>query len=379
MTRPGNRHPSIFLDSGNNVVGEWQRELPVGWYREIISGTRRGPLAAALRSLFRVVSIGYGWAVRYRNWRFDTGRARVYRLPTPVVSVGNLTLGGTGKTPMVAWLAKWFSDHHLRVGVVSRGYKAPRQGASDEALELQRQLPSLVHVEDPDRVRAAWKAIRQFQCQILVADDAFQHRRLARDLDVVLVDASEPWGFGYLFPRGLLREPICALRRADVVVLSRSDMVSATRRAELRQQLLCEAPQADWGEAIHEPMELVNAQGQTAAVAALAGKPVAAFCGIGQPEGFRYTLNQCHYHLQDFRALPDHDPYDARQLARLADWAGQLQVDAVLCTLKDLTKIPLTELGGHPLWALRIGLRLVEGQQKLEDRLRQLVAKALGG
>jgi len=369
---------NLLSEAEGTVLVERRKELPVGWYHQIVSGQRRGPVAAALRSFFRVVSIGYGWAVRYRNWRFDTGRAKVHRLPTPVVSVGNLTLGGTGKTPMAAWLAKWFSDHHLRVGVISRGYKAPRRGASDEAQELQWQLPGLVHVEDPDRLRAAWIAIRHFQCQILVADDAFQHRRLARDLDVVLVDAGEPLGFGHLFPRGLLREPISALRRADVVVLSRSDMVSATRRAELRQQLLSHAPQANWAEAVHAPVVVVNALGQTAAVGALAGRPVAAFCGIGRPEGFLYTLQQCNYCLVDFWPLPDHAPYDARQLARLDAWARRLQVDAVLCTMKDLTKIPLTELGGRPLWALRIGLRLLEGQQELEERLVQLVAKARG-
>ncbi len=349
----------------------------MGWYPEIVSGEWRGLLAAGIRGLFRAISVGYGWVVRYRNWRFDTGRAKVHRLPVPVVSVGNVTLGGTGKTPMVAWLVRWFLDHHVRVGVISRGYKAPRPGASDEAQELRRQLPGLVHVEDPDRVRAGWKAIQQFGCQLLVADDAFQHRRLARDLDMVLVDAREPFGFGYLFPRGLLREPIRGLRRADVVVLSRADMVSVAQRDEIRQKILAEVPQADWVEAVYVPVELVNAEGQTVAVESLAGQPVAAFCGIGQPAGFRYTLEQCGYQLIDFRALPDHYPYRPWQVGRLADWLSLLEVKAVLCTLKDLAKIPQCHLGGHPLWGLRIGIELIEGQAALEERLRALVGKAL--
>ncbi|MCS7306307.1 MAG: tetraacyldisaccharide 4'-kinase [Thermoguttaceae bacterium] len=348
-----------------------------GWYHQIVRGDRRGALATGVRGFLHAISVGYGWVVRYRNWRFDTGRAKVHRLPVPVISVGNLTLGGTGKTPMVGWLAKWFFDRHLRVGVISRGYKAPRSGVSDEALELRRQLPELIHVEDPDRVRAGWKAIEQFGCQILVADDAFQHRRLARDLDIVLIDAKEPFGFGYLFPRGLLREPIGGLRRADVIVLSRVDMVSGSRRSQLRDQILAVAPQTDWVEAVHEPIELVNAKGETAPVHALAGQPVLAFCGIGQPEAFRYTLEHCSYHLSDFQALPDHYPYRPRQLAQLADWASQWPVAAVLCTLKDLTKIPQDRMADRPLWALRIGIRLVEGESLLENRLTQLMNKAL--
>ncbi len=328
-----------------------------------------------VRGFFHAVSIPYGWGVRYRNWRFDTGRAKVDRLPVPVVSVGNLTLGGTGKTPMVAWLAQWFQRHRLRVGVISRGYKAQPAQRSDEALELEHQLPGLIHVANPDRVQAGRQAVEKFSCQVLVADDAFQHRRLARDLDIVLVDALEPFGYGYLFPRGLLREPIQNLQRAHVVVLSRSDMVELQRRAQIRAAVLRWAPEAIWVEAVHAPLELVNAQGQSASVESLAGQPVVAFCGIGQPAGFRRTLEQCGYHVAAFRELPDHYAYRPRQTAQLAEWVSRWDAAAVVCTLKDLMKIPYAQLGGRPLLALRIGLQLLEGCSALENLLSRLLSQ----
>lgn len=351
----------------------------MGWYQEILGGQRTGPAAALVRGFFYAVSIPYGWAVRYRNWRFDTGRATIFRLPVPVVSVGNLTLGGTGKTPMAAWLARWFQNHGVRVGVISRGYKAQPSRRSDEALELQRQVPGLIHVENPDRVWAGREAVEKFSCQVLVADDAFQHRRLARDLDLVLMDAAMPFGLDHLFPRGFLREPVEGLRRADAVVLSRSDMVDPQKRSAIRERVLLLAPRAVWVEAVHVPFDLVNAQGQTLPLEALAGRSVAAFCGIGHPAGFLHTLRQCGYQTAAFRELPDHCPYPPRQIAQLADWVRQLDVAAVVCTLKDLIKIPHPQLADRPLWAVRIGLQLLEGRSALENLLSRLLPQPQHG
>lgn len=345
----------------------------MGWYHQIVSGQRSGLGPSLVQAVFRAISVPYGWAVRYRNWRFDTGRGWVFRLPVPVVSVGNLTLGGTGKTPMVAWLARWFHTHHLRVGVISRGYKAHSIGRSDEALQLQQQVPGLVHVENRDRMAAGREAIEKFFCRVLVADDAFQHRRLARDLDIVLLDAVEPFGFGRLFPRGLLREPMESLHRAQVVVLSRADMVGPEKRAEIRHQVAQWASEAVWVEAVHAPVSLVNAQEESLPVESFAGQPVAAFCGIGQPAGFRHTLCRCGYEVAHFRELPDHDAYRPPRLAQLEQWVSRLDVAAVLCTLKDLVKIRRVQLADRPLWALRIEMELVEGRSALEARLRQFL------
>ena len=199
---------------------------------DLLSGRRRGLGAALLRGGLRLAETPYAWAMRWRNHRYDSGAATVHRLDVPVISVGNLTTGGTGKTPLVFWLAQWFRDRAIPVAVVSRGYRAPQAARAatatsenDEARELAARLPDVPHLQNPDRVAAARQAIRQFQCRAIILDDAFQHRRIGRDLDIVLLDALEPLGFGHVLPRGLLREPVEGLRRADLVALSRADVL----------------------------------------------------------------------------------------------------------------------------------------------------------
>ena len=159
--------------------------------------------------------------------------------------MGNLSLGGTGKTPMVQWLARWFRERGVRVAVISRGYGAKHGGgANDEALELERKLPGVDHLENPDRVAAVQQAVATFGARLIVLDDAFQHRRMARNLDIVLLDALEPFGFEHVFPRGTLREPISGLARAHVVALSRAELLDSAARREIRQRVKSLAPEA---------------------------------------------------------------------------------------------------------------------------------------
>src|SRR5262249_14336937 len=155
----------------------------------------------------------YGLAVRLRNLCYHLGWKRSYRAPVPVVSVGNLTVGGTGKTPCVEYVARYYREHDLRVAILSRGYggssrpPTPSSGRNDEARVLEENLPDVPHLQGADRVALATVAVEELDSEVLVLDDGFQHRRLARNLDVVLVDTTVPWGYGYLLPRGLLREP----------------------------------------------------------------------------------------------------------------------------------------------------------------------------
>ncbi len=182
-------------------------------FRELVSGHRRGPDATALRGLLRAAELPYTLAVRFRNHRYDRRRTAVHHVSVPVISVGNLTLGGTGKTPMVKWLARRVEDLGARVALVSRGYRAASGELNDEARELAQALPTIPHIQNRDRVAAARFAIEKFNPDVLLLDDGFQHRRLARDLDVVLLDALEPFGFDHVFPRGTLREPLDGLAR----------------------------------------------------------------------------------------------------------------------------------------------------------------------
>ena len=191
-------------------------------FRDLVSGRKRGVGASLLRAALGAAEIPYAWAMRRRNRRYDARRAAVHRVDATVISVGNLTLGGVGKTPMVLWLAQWLSARSIPLAIVSRGYGA-RGGANDEARELAQRLPGVPHLQNPDRIAAAEEAIRRHSVRAILLDDAFQHRRIARDLDIVLLDAFEPFGFGHVFPRGTLREPLEGLRRADIVALSRAD------------------------------------------------------------------------------------------------------------------------------------------------------------
>ena len=301
-------------------------------------------------------------------------RAAVHRVDAAVISVGNLTLGGVGKTPMVLWLAQWLSARSIPLAIVSRGYGA-RGGANDEARELAQRLPGVPHLQNPDRVAAAEEAIRRHAVRAILLDDAFQHRRIARDLDIVLLDAFEPFGFDHVFPRGTLREPLEGLRRADLVALSRADFLDSRGRADLRARVGQIAPHAGWLELAHVPKTLLAASGKQASLESLAGRPVVAFCGLGNPAGFRRTLAQGGWRLVDFREFPDHHVYTPRDLDRLADWARRHGAEAVLCTRKDLVKLDGDCLGITPLWAVSVDLEILEGREVLERRLEAMLRR----
>jgi tetraacyldisaccharide 4'-kinase len=345
-------------------------------FRELVSGRWRGPLAAGLRGALALVEGPYGWIVRRRNERFDRGAANVNRVAAPVVSVGNLTVGGTGKTPLVAWLARWFLSRQVGVTLISRGYGAHDGRPNDEALELAARLPGVPHLQNPDRAAAAREALARQPGQVLILDDAFQHRRLARDLDIVLLDALAPFGYGRLLPRGLLREPVESLARAQAIALSRSDAVPfETRRAiEIRVREL--APRAAWLELVHRPCGLVAANGDSLPLGELRGQRISAFCGIGNPAGFRHTLESSGLVVCDLLALPDHCPYEACDLARVEEWLARQDAEFAVCTRKDLVKIPHAALAGRKLLALEIELEIVRGQAELEMLLAPLAERA---
>jgi tetraacyldisaccharide 4'-kinase len=318
-----------------------------------------------MRSGLRLAEIPYSCVMRARNWRYDKQWSEIQRVEVPVISVGNLTMGGTGKTPMVAWLARWFRKRGVRVTLISRGYGASAGARNDEALELEQQLSDVPHLQNPDRVAAARVAIEELECQMILLDDGFQHRRLARNLDIVLLDACEPFGYGHVFPRGMLREPISGLRRAHVVALTRADMADDRRRNEIRRTVARYAPQAVWVEVTHEPQLLLSAEGNTAPLSSIHEQSVAAFCGIGNPVGFRHTLESLQCRIVGFREFPDHHAYTRADIENLAAWVDQLDAATIVCTHKDLVKIGLTHLGSKRLWALAIGLRFFHGENDL--------------
>lgn len=345
-------------------------------FKRLVDGTSRGPAATLARLGLTAVSAPYGLTVAARNAAYDLGLLPVTRADVPVVSIGNLTLGGTGKTPLVAWTARLLARLGRRPAIVSRGYGARPGETSDEAAELSILLPEVPHVADRDRPRAAALAAAA-GADAVVLDDGFQHRRLARDLDIVAVDATDPCGCGRLFPRGLLREPLAGLARAHAVVLTRASAVEAPRRAEIRAALAAACrgrPPPVWAEADHRPVGLRTAAGDTQPLDTLRGRRVFAFAGIGNPAAFRTAVAALGAEIVGFQPLADHHAYRATDLDALGRAAATARADLVVTTLKDLVKVRRDALAELPLAALEIAIDFSSGAASLESAVGAAVA-----
>jgi tetraacyldisaccharide 4'-kinase len=349
----------------------WENRINAEAWYALIRGERRGPLAATARLGLRLASWPYALGVWWRNRAFDRGRWPVMRAVAKVVSVGNLTVGGTGKTPCVEWVARYFRARDVQVAILSRGYGS-EVGRNDEAMVLEENLPDVPHLQDPDRVAAAERAVEESESELLVLDDGFQHRRLHRDLDIVLIDAMRPPARDALLPRGTLREPASGLRRAGAIVLTRCDQVPVSEVEGIRAWLAARWPQVPVALTEHRPMELTSADGLIAPVSELSGKVVGGFCGIGNPGAFRRTLEALGANVADFRAFADHHQYTRGDVEALARWAETLPAGAVLATTqKDWVKLRVGELAGRRLWAVRIGLHFRAGEEAFSAALER--------
>jgi len=313
-------------------------------------------------------------ATTLRNLSYDRGWSKSHRADVPVISVGNLTLGGTGKTPCVETIARFYRELDLMVVILSRGYGS-QGGRNDEALVLEANLPDVPHLQGQDRVALAHTAVEELEAEVLILDDGFQHRRLARQLDIVLIDVTQPWKHARLFPRGLLRESRRSLQRATLVMLTRCDRLEGVGREQFVAEVRQYYPTGPIVQTTHEPLELVGVGERTELLESLQCRRVVAFCGIGNPEAFRRTLTNLGVDLIDFRTYPDHHPYGRDDVMDLQSWASK-QADEVwvLTTQKDFVKIGLPDLGGRLLWAVKIGLRFLDGQDAFEECLRGVIA-----
>lgn len=328
----------------------------------------------AARAGLRLVSWPYGIAAWTRNRLFDRGWKRVHRVAVPVVSVGNLTLGGTGKTPCVEWVTRFYRERDVQVAIISRGYGA-EAGRNDEAMVLEENVPDAPHYQGADRVVEAERAIEESESELLVLDDGFQHRRLHRDLDIALIDATHPPARDDLFPRGTLREPVSGLRRANAILLTRCDQVAGVEVSAIRTWLARRWPNTPVATTEHRPVALVGTDGRSEPVESLAGRAVGAFCGIGNPAAFRHTLESLGATVADFRAFPDHHAYTRGDVEELTRWAGTLPANALIATTqKDWVKLRVREFANRELWAVRIGLTFQEGEAEFAGLLERILA-----
>ena len=376
----------------------WQ-SLHDAWWRLATQSQPRSFSDALACSALATGAVAYRAAVALRNAAYDQGLAAQVRLPCRVVSVGNLTVGGTGKTTCVEFIAKKLLAAGSRVAVLSRGYGgSPRDyclqmeagrllvngepiagtdGLADEPQLLARHLAGVPVLVGRRRDRTGRLAHTQFGAETLILDDGFQHRRVARDCDIVLIHARMPFGGWALLPRGPMREPLSALSRAHAIIVTKADEALETLGA-LEERLRSLNPDAALATAVHEPSTLWEAATeQPLDLSRLEGLQVGLVSSIGDPDGFEATLRRLHATVAWHRAFPDHHRYRAKDWAALRREQG-VRPEAIVTTEKDWLR--LKPVAGNtpldvPLWVLGVRLRLLTGDTLLDDRLAGLRAR----
>ncbi len=368
-------------------------------YFDLISGRTRGPVAGLLRAGLHGLSLVYGVVVALRNAWYSTIRRAALRVRRPVISIGNLTVGGTGKTPTAVWVARHLIGRGLRVAILTRGYR-PRpppdqspltseggrgspfgsiQGGraeSDEARLLARLCPEATVIVDSDRTAAAERAVSG-GADVLILDDGFQHRRLARDLDVVLVDATLPLGFGRLLPRGLLREGPASLRRADLVIVTRSDALDEAGRAGLRADL----DRLSGGKPVlacrHRAAGFVDLRGRPVPEVEADAMQAVLFAGIGRFSAFVRTAEGLGVRVLAAYEFPDHHEYSAEEVEELPRVAAHLDANVLLTTEKDAVRLAGRWTDAMvPLMALRVEVEFApEDDMMLREAINRLAPR----
>lgn len=342
-------------------------------YFDAISGVDREWSADLLRLALRLASLPYAAATELRNLGFNQGVIRTQSVSCPVLSIGNLTTGGTGKTPTVAWLVRQLLHLGCRPAIISRGYRSLDGEENDEKRLLDDLCPGVPHLQHRHRFTAAQKVLQSTDINAIVLDDGFQHRQLHRDLDFVLIDALNPWGFNALLPRGLLRERLGQLARADVVFITRCELAGDEQVVQIQQQIRRRTA-APILRTAFQATQFVNSTGATLPLEQVAERQTVAFCGIGNPEGFQRALARLAAGIsaENFLCYPDHHHYSDADLRRICERAESQQAEFLLTTRKDLVKIRQDQLGRVPLWALDIQLTFLDDPTLLIGMLRTL-------
>jgi tetraacyldisaccharide 4'-kinase len=316
---------------------------------------------------------------------------KIHRAEVPVISTGNLTTGGTGKTPLVIRLCNTlisipqFKLSISQCAILTRGYKAAKNsgdepvGYGDEPAVIAQSCPGVQVVVNPDRVAGAAEAVGRFGAKVLVMDDGFQHRRLGRDLDIVAIDSTVPFGYGKLLPAGLLREPVSALKRADAAVITRSDQVDKSELIQIEEKLNQINPEIVIARSVHAPVCAKSIDNREINLEALEGKKIFAFCGIGNPNAFLSTVKGLGAELAGSKVFDDHYHYTDDCLADIYEQAKGLKAELILTTQKDWVSFSPSAMPnsseGVNFAYLEIELHFISG----EDKITRLINNALAG
>lgn len=330
-------------------------------FRQMISGSDTSAGAKLVRAFATASEPVYASLMHIRNGLFDRAIFKSRSLCRPTISVGNITTGGTGKTPVVQWLAQQLKNRGHQPAILLRGYKSTAAGISDEQKLLARTGCPVI--ADPSRTRGAARALRQHpQSTLFILDDAMQHRWAARDFDLVLISAIEPFGLGRVFPRGLLREPLAGLSRASAFLITHADEVDAQAIKTIETTLTRYNPRAPVFRCDH----LVDVD--------LTGKRYFAFCGIGSPQSFFRATSTKSGTCVGQMALDDHTDFTQPLLLEITHKARSAGAEVLVTTEKDWTKVePLA--ASLPLPILRASLSL-RFHYDDEDKLLALIQES---
>jgi len=337
-----------------------------------------------------IAAAGYSIVVRIRNFLYSKRLLKVHHVDAVILCVGNITTGGTGKTPLVVWLCNLITQNlklktqNCKCAILTRGYKARAQENADfkdEIVILAESCPEAEVIVNPNRVTGAAEAIDKFAAKVLVMDDGFQHRRLARDLDIVVIDSTQPFGYNKMLPAGLLREPVASLKRAGAVIITRCDQITDAELDELERKLRATNPDMLIAKSTHAPVYAKSKDNEEISIEQLKGKKVFAFCGIGNPDAFLNTIKDFGTELVGSKIYDDHYHYTDTCLTEISEHAKSLGADLILTTQKDWTKVisklesQNSESKSYPPFAyLAIEIKFLAGEDKLTTLIKETLA-----
>jgi tetraacyldisaccharide 4'-kinase len=370
---------------------------------EVIFEERRGPRATLTRALLYSCSKLFQVAIKIRRFLYNVRLLRDSTLGVQVIAVGNLTVGGTGKTPVVEKLARELRDQGRNVAILSRGYRSkpkpvhewllnkillredttpPRivsdgksllldsETAGDEPYMLASNLRDVVVLVDKDRVKSGRYAIEKFGCDTLLLDDGFQYWKLAgRRQDLVLIDRQQPFGNERLLPRGTLREPPSHLARADMIFITKSNGSSE----ELRRRITALNPSAGIIECVHHPLYLEDVfTAQRRELDFLRGRKVASLSGIAQPESFEQSLVKLQAELVYSKRFADHHRFTQQEVLNAINRSKKRQAEIIITTQKDAVRFPKIDRRDLPIYFMRVEIQIVSGANDFQDCVRRI-------
>lgn len=345
----------------------------------------KGVIHSLARAFLLISSIGYGWGMALRSWLYDHHHLPTHRLRIPVISVGNLVAGGSGKTPVVLLLLQSLRNHAL--AVASRGYRSQAEKSSlpvslkgkelstesakhygDEPVLIARRFPEVEVYAGKNRITAGeWAEKAGADCLIL--DDGFQHRKLHRDLDIVVMDAREPWGLGYLLPRGFLREEPQALKRASLIVITHSPEQEDRQQALQKQLQRYTSAPIVWTKL--QISQIATFDGKK--IDSLEGKRVGLFSGIAKPDSFRKTVEQSGAIVVETMELADHCAPTLKKMKTFQKLCKDKEVQYILCTEKDFARgVPSFEENPQMGW-VQVDLTILRGEEDWKGTMENLI------